>query len=73
MNWPHLLCKPFGTSVPCVKGKVAFTLSLCYDKAALTTVTLIIQSWIVAVVFPVALLIYEELLQDSHAFTVKLP
>ena len=26
MNWPRLLCKPFGTSVRHVKGKVAPTL-----------------------------------------------
>ena len=26
MNWPRLLCKPFGTGVRRVKGMVAFTL-----------------------------------------------
>ena len=30
MNWPRLLCKPFGTSVRLVKGKVAFTLRPLY-------------------------------------------
>ena len=35
MNWPRLICKPFGTSVRRVKRKVAFTLDCLYSTIIL--------------------------------------
>ena len=64
MNWPRLLCKPFGTSVRRVKGKVAPTLGrghTNYDIQIIVVILKVItrffqqQPWIIGKIIMIVL------------------
>ena len=70
MNWPCLLCKLFGTSIQCVKGKVALSFQLRCSRWCCKTENWLNDTWMFLPVCHKVVIfkVFESLEQWQHGY-----